>query len=389
MRPRLRISFLALPLFFALAVGLAAPRSEAQGAAPPPAATGHGQAAANPGPAANLVTLDVVVSDKLGHPVRGLSQQDFTVLDNGQPRPIVSFRPVDASTDPAAVRVLIVIDMINNSVDSLMRERQDVSTFLGQDAGRLAHPTAIAAMTETGVQMMNGYTQDGQSLLAIFQKLPNSIRPVGRDAGFYGAAERLQESINGLSQIVQFEGTQPGRKLVLFVSPGWPMLPNAGIQAGDRQRAWVFNMLVQMSNTLRESHVALYSLNPFFLGRDNNPYYYQSYLKPIKKAERAEYPYLAMQVFSEHSGGRALTEGHDIAGAINNVLRDAGAYYEITFDAPAPDQANEYHELRVQTTRPDTTARTNAFYYARPTPLGGGKTVPPSKVPEPSGSLPR
>ena len=38
-----------------------------------------------------LVTVDVVVSDKAGSPVPGLTQDDFTVMDEGQSRPIATF----------------------------------------------------------------------------------------------------------------------------------------------------------------------------------------------------------------------------------------------------------------------------------------------------------
>ncbi len=330
----------------------------------------------------NNITIDVVASDKLGHPVRGLGLQDFTVLDNGQAVKLTGFRAVDSSTDPDAVRVVLVFDEINNDLSVVARVREQMGEFLKQDGGKLGYPTAIAAMTETGVQMMNGYSQDGNVMLASFQKLPSSIRLVGRDAGFYGAAERVEDSLRCLDQVISYEAAQPGRKLVLIVGPGWPMLSFAGVEETDRQLEWNFNTIVRLTNIMRESHIALYSVDPFFLGR-TDPFYYQGYLKPVKKVNQAEYPYLAQQVLAEHSGGRALTEGTDIVGGINTALHDAGAYYELTFEAPAPDKANEFHALQVKTDKPGVTVRTNAGYYAQPEPLGGKKTTPPSKVPAP------
>ncbi len=63
------------------------------------------------------IHLDVLVKDKEGMPVTGLSQQVFTVLDNGQPQKPVSFTPMATRNDPSAVSVLIVIDMINPGFD--------------------------------------------------------------------------------------------------------------------------------------------------------------------------------------------------------------------------------------------------------------------------------
>jgi VWFA-related protein len=345
----------------------------------------------------NQITLDVTVSDSMGHPFHGLEQQNFTLLDNGQPRQLVNFRVVDPSADPGAVRVLLVVDMMNNNVNGVARQREQIGEFLNQDGGKLAHPMALGVLTEDGVKIMNGYSLDGHALLDAFQKIDSQLRAVGRSAGFYGAAERLQESINGLQEIADYESKQPGRKLVLLIGPGWPMLANAGIEESDRQRAWAFNTVVQISNSLREAHVVLYSLDPYGLGSmggNGNPFFYQGYRKPVTKVSQAEYPYLSQQIFAEHSGGRALISSNDTLGDINSALRDAGAYYELTFEAPATEKPNEYHKLEVRlntpnSDKPNLQVRTNAGYYAHAQPDAMGKTTPPSKVPEPDTGFPK
>ena len=338
----------------------------------------------------NLITVDVFVADSLGHPVHGLDQQNFTLLDNGQSRQLVSFRAVDPNTEPGTLSVLLVVDMLNNTITQVGRQREQISEFFNQDGGKLAHPTALAVMTENGVKMMNGYSRDGHELQEAFQKVQSEIRPVGRSAGFYGAAEHLQESLAGLQQIAAFEAKQPGRKLVFMIGPGWPLLVDAGVEASDRQRAWVFNTLVQISNSLREGHVVLYSLDPFGLGSMGghaDPFFYQSYRKPVTKVNQAEYPYLAQQVLAEHSGGRALISSNDTLGDINSALRDAGAYYELTFEAPTAAKPNEYHKLEVRVDKQNTQVRTNAGYYAQPE--ANGKTTPPEKVPQPDNGFPK
>jgi VWFA-related protein len=337
----------------------------------------------------NLITVDVFVADNLGHPVHGLDQQSFTLTDNGQSRQLVSFRAVDPAAQPEALHVLLVVDMLNNTVTEVDRQREQIGEFLNQDGGKLTYPTGLAVLTETGVKMMNGYSQDGHALQEAFQKINTQIRPVGRDAGFYGAAERFQESLNGLQQIAAFEAGQPGRKLVFLIGPGWPLLMASGYESSDRQRAWVFNTLVEISNKLREAHVVLYSLDPFGLGvaaGHGDPFYYESYRKPVIKVTQAEYPYLAQQILAEHSGGRALISSNDTRGDINSALRDAGAYYQLTFEAPAPAKPNEYHKLEVHVDKQNAQAHTNAGYYAQPTMAG--KSTPPEKVPAPDLGFP-
>ena len=45
-----------------------------------------------------LVTVDAVVLDDHGRPVRGLTSQDFALAEDGKPQAIVSFEPFDRMT---------------------------------------------------------------------------------------------------------------------------------------------------------------------------------------------------------------------------------------------------------------------------------------------------
>lgn len=366
---------LSLAVFFPVLMIASAPLLLAQAAAAP----------SDPAQA-NSVTIDINVADNLGHAVRGLTQENFTVLDNGQPAKVTGFRAVDTSKEPDAAHVLLVVDMINNNLDSVARERVEMTDFLKQDNGRLSHPMSLAVMTETGLKKTQGYSEDGNVLATALAQVKSELRPVGAGAGFYGAAERLEDSLRMTSQLVQELSAEPGRKMVIMISPGWALLTNAGINETDGQREWVFNALVMLTNKLRESHIVLYSVNPFMLGR-SDPFYYQSYRKPVTKVYNAEYPYLAQQVLAEHSGGLALTEGHDVTGAINTALRDAGAWYEVTLESAPGDKVNEYHKLDVKVNQPGTQVRTTAGYYARPQQVGK-KTTAPSKAADP-GSVTR
>jgi VWFA-related protein len=60
------------------------------------AVSGHDDAKPPSFPAqAEAITVDVVVLDKTGQPVRGLSRDDFTLLDGGRPQAIVAFEARD------------------------------------------------------------------------------------------------------------------------------------------------------------------------------------------------------------------------------------------------------------------------------------------------------
>jgi VWFA-related protein len=314
--------------------------------------------------AGNRITIDVAVTDKLGHHVDGLEAGDFTVLDNKEPQKLIDFRVLSDRTGSDPVQVLIVVDMVNVSFNEVAWERQQLDAFLKQDGGKLAYPTSIAILSDGGAKMQQSSTQDGNALLAVFDKSQTALRTVTRDTGFYGEAERLQMSLSQIGQLAAVEGSLPGRKLMLVVSGGWPLLARAGDQEDLKEREWVFNTIVHFTNGFREAGITLYCLDPFELGR-SSPFYYQGYLKGIAVAKQAEYPNLALQVMAEHSGGQVFINGKDITGDLNLAVRDANAAYELTFAGAPGDRPNEYHALQVQVNKPNVKVRTVAGYYAR------------------------
>lgn len=309
------------------------------------------------------ITIDVLVSNNLNHLVPGLEEQDFALLDNTHPQKLIGFHAIDARSSDEAVQILFVMDMINVDYQVVTQEREQLNEFLSQDGGKLSHRTSIAVMTENDVSLMNSSGKDGLRLMNEFKSVKTNLRMEGRTSGFYGAVDRLQESLRELQRLIDYEAKQPGRKLVLVIGPGWPFFMASGIEENERQRAQVYDAIARLTNSMRTAHIALYSLNPFPLGR-TNPFRYQDYLKGVSRVDKAEYPYLALQVLAEHSGGRALVSGRDILGEIETAMHDAGPYYELTFAAPVPAKANEYHELRVRVDKPGLTVRTAAAYYA-------------------------
>lgn len=329
---------------------------------PPQAVTAENAAA--PPADSKRISINVVVSDKLGHPIRGLKADDFTLLDNKVPQKLLSFRALDVEaphSDP--VSILVVLDTINADFSTVARERQELSRFLKQDGGELANPTSVAIFADGGAKMQQGFTRDGNALDAVFSQEQVGLRTVPRSAGFYGAAERLEMSLGQLSQLAAYESTLPGRKLILVIGPGWPLFAVAGEQSDLKQRTWVFNSIVQLTNGLREGHIALYCLDPFDLGR-TDPFYYQGFLKGVAAPKDAQYPNLGLQVLAEHSGGSVIINGRDILGELNTAVRDAGASYELTFEAAPGDHADEYHALQVKVDQPNVTVHTASGYYA-------------------------
>jgi len=195
----------------------------------------------------------------------------------------------------------------------------------------------------------------------------SSLRIIGRSTGFYGAEERLGTSFTALSRLISYEGTKPGRKMVLWISPGWPLLEGPNVQTSSKQQQAFFSWIAEYSNSLRTSRITLYAVDPLGTGENLlHEFYYQSFLKGVKNAGQANSGNLALQVLAVQSGGRALTANNDLTAQINSCVADASAFYVMSFDAAPSDRVKEYHALTVKVDKAGVKARTNAAYYGQP-----------------------
>jgi VWFA-related protein len=317
------------------------------------------------------MTLDVVVTDKSGKPVAGLKQQDFTLLDNKQAQKIVSFQAVEggaATTDPP-MEVILLVDTVNTEFTNVAIERKEIEKFLLRNGGALAQPVSMIFFSDSTATGTTA-SRDGNAVLADLNQKQLGLRTIGKAQGFNGGLERMQLSVNTLRKLADFEATLPGRKLVVWISPGWPFLVS-GLDrelTSQRQRQQFFTSIVALSDGLRRARITLFNIDPLgtmnagTLGTSD----YKQFIKPVKKAEQADNGNLALQVLATQSGGRVLNSSNDLEGEIATCVADASSFYVLTFEGLAGDGPNEYHALDIKIDKPGVTARTRSGYYAQP-----------------------
>lgn len=335
----------------------------------PPSATAALPSAA-PATVDHRIWLDVVVIDKAGKAVPGLGEQDFTLLDDKQPRKITSFRATELTsraTEPP-LQAIFVLDAVNIGIQSVDYGRMQLSKFLRQDDGRLSEPTSLVIFTDASTLIQPTPTRDGNVLAESLDSNQPGMRALGRSGGFWGAEERLNLSLKALDQLTGYERTQPGRKLVFWLSPGWPLLTGPNIDLTPKMEQWLFQTIVTVSRELREAGITLYSIDPLGMSDAGGvrTFYYESFLKGVTSYNKVQNGNLALQVLAVQSGGRVMNSENDIVKEIAECLRDATAFYTLSFDSPPADHANEYHALEVKVDKPGLKARTRTGYYAQP-----------------------
>lgn len=316
-------------------------------------------------PALGKIVLDVVVAPRSGSPVAGLTKQDFTLLDNNVAQPIAGFQPFSGSSEP--IEVVLLVDAVNTSTTNLSYEREEIDKFLRANNGRLAHPTSLAIFTDTATQIAQGFSTDGNAISASLDRQTIGLREIRRSAGFWGADDRIQLSLNALQMLAAKEASHPGRKIILWVSPGWPYLSGPGVDLSDKDRQRIYSTVTQISTSLRQHNITLYSVDSLNaqenIGRE---FEYEAFLKGINRPVQAELADLSLQVLAIQSGGLALGASNDISGRIEQCVEDLGNYYEISFVPPPPEHPGEYHRIDIKLDRPGLAAHTRSGYYAQP-----------------------
>jgi len=314
--------------------------------------------------APRTIQLDVEVTASKNGPVGGLNEKDFTVLDNKSPRPIASFTPVEGKHAP--VEVVIVIDSVNTPYTYLGYQRDQLVKYLRSNGGALPYPTTFAVLTDTSFQLFQGASTNGNAVATELEHTDIGLREINRSQGFWGAADRLTLSLNALRSLTVAEERQPGRKLVLWVSPGWPLLSGPEVELDGNEADEVYHNAIAFSRELRKADITLYSVNSWgateSLGRE---FYYQSFLNGLKGPGDAEWGNLSLQVLATQSGGLVLSSS-DVVSMMKQCVADADQYYRIVLDAPADEKPNTYHQIQVKVAQGGLVARTRTGYYAQP-----------------------
>jgi VWFA-related protein len=315
------------------------------------------------------IHLSVEVTEKSGAPVSDLQLEDLTLLDNNVPRTITSFEAVDGRE--AQIEIVLVIDAVNSSAREVAIEREEVKRFLKVEQGRLAYPTTFAVLTETGIQLHLGLSKDGKALSSALDHQRISLRGIDQNT-VGGRATRFENSFEGFAQLLGEEREKPGRKLVVWMSPGWPIV---GHKLDAEQRQHIFRNVLEISKQLREGQITLYSIDPSGT-TDTEPGLTDpvtihlrpsdhAYVEAATNSSEAELSHLALTVIAMQSGGLTLHPGNDIASELRKCVADAGAYYEVSFSPTSTNQPNEYHRLAIHVAKPGLVARTTQGYYSR------------------------
>lgn len=368
----MKIPVTYLVLFFLAGVLIPCVRAQRQSPVESPQDPKLIPRASDEGRLGQRISIDVVVADASGNPVPGIGQQFFTLLDNQQPKPLYSFQAVLGAQATPPDTAILLIDLVNTPAKDVAAEQTQLVAFLRQNHGHLSMPTSIVVLGDEGLTIGHP-SLDGNALAANLGAMMDKPRTLVAKYGWAAPVYQRRLSDAALNEMVRSEHSKPGRKLLIWIGPGWFVAPSdphdvlVRQQVGSPDPVAMLDDLAERAAGLRAARITLYNINPVPVKDDpNRGFDYRKFLAPVTTPSQLQDGNRSLPVLAIESGGLVLRSTSDLAGDMQKCLTDASAYYTLIFDRPPATAPDEYHSISVQVNRPGVTVRTRHGYYSTP-----------------------
>ncbi len=239
----------------------------------------------------DLVLIPVIVADKSGKPVSGLSKDAFHIEENGKLRTLSLFEetrteklvagPKESAAntysnflphDEHSLRItILVLDMLNTPWPRQTEAKKQLTDYLLRVTSR-DEPMALFGLNGSGLHQLHPFTRDTQVLIVALQKLKLSLSSEERtqppatltddptidqqatdeeqlisdmlqdlndtiSANYQRMATR--QTLSAMTQIARALQSVPGRKTLIWATAGFPFIiddPNSFARQGDDLR---------------------------------------------------------------------------------------------------------------------------------------------------------
>jgi VWFA-related protein len=177
-----------------------------------------------------LVLVDVVVTDKKGEYVHGLTQKDFRLWEDKDEQSIETFSSEVDPSSPAFNRNHYLVLFFDNSTMGFGEQAQARAAalhFLDKNTA----PNRLIAIVNFGgsIQIAQNFTNDTERLKQVVSGVKfSSVSPNGDSLGATALSKAemnfgARDVLLGLRTLAKSLGTVPGRKTLIFLSGGFKL----------------------------------------------------------------------------------------------------------------------------------------------------------------------
>jgi VWFA-related protein len=311
------------------------------------------------------VDVDVIVTDRKGSFVTGLTADDFEVYEDGVRQEVGTFSFVDVPTSTIAV------DSEDGSpADLAEAEGRRFVMILNGYGPRLARAAslfvdrALSANDEMAIYYSNPINNafvEGQSfttskprLRAVIRRVepaftPLQMAPMGLMNRQQVENERARidlERIAMLKHAMEQIASTPGRKkAILWVGGVFPF--DFGRSPRGAELALAYRDVIR---TAQRHHVVIYPIDPTGL--------------TTRRGRRELERMAAFRVMAEDTGVEAIVGTNDFEKGYARIVREMSTYYLLGYYPTINHRDGRFHSIRVRVKRPNVSVRARKGYYA-------------------------
>jgi VWFA-related protein len=265
------------------------------------------------------VGLTVTVVDRQGRPVRGLSRDDFRLLEDGVPMELADFG-LEGERRDRPLSVAVLLDLSQSMTGQVKRVREAAQALLAE----------LRPADEIMVARFNDQ-------LTVLQKFTSDPGDPGKTLGRIGTAWGGTALFRSIEETLKDLRARPGRKVILVVSDGLD---------ADVARGGSVNQSLYLQDLLRlcfRSQTVVYGIRPGMSATS----------------------WLPFEGFVEETGGRLLYTGGDLAGLFARLGEEFLSQYYLAYDIDPRQAEKRRRRLRVEVRRPDVEVKTVRGFSAR------------------------
>jgi len=262
------------------------------------------------------VGLTVTVMDRSGHPVQGLTRDDFRIFENGAPVMMQDFG-VEGDNAERPLSVAVLLDFSESMGGQILRVREAVKALL-------------AVLRASDEIMVAKFNQD-RTIVQPFTHDPGDPEVTLRELG---AAEGGTAIFRSIEQTLKDLRVRPGRKVMLVVTDG--LDNDVGHNDGIFQSPYLRDLLQLCLRT----QTIVYGIRPGMV----------SGWQPFER-------------FVQETGGRLLYTGGDLERLFRQLGEEFLSQYYLAYDIDPNVKPGKRRRIRVEVSRSDLVVKTMTGFF--------------------------
>lgn len=371
-----------------------------------------------------LIQVPVVVTDKSGNHIHGLTKKDFHVFENGKEQKVATFEEIVTTNEqlPVAAKkqgefsnlmlsdqhprtvTVIAIDTINTPFLDQFTGRRALIKYLADnlDSNQVL---ALMVMTSHGLKVVQGLTSDQEQLVQVLKKasgetpsLKGSSPEMQANAAVGGAPDfptssdlahpfaaaaafiaygdtittalqqprALEETLNAFLEIAWSVSGIPGRKSLIWATGGSPFEISSPAQLPGP--GYLSSLYQRTMQALNAAQISVYPVDVRGLVENTSAAIPASTGPELQNqiSNLASFQQSTIDTFNEFAdmtGGKAFYNTNDLASSFKRAADDSSSYYLAGYYLDTHNNNSGWRQLKVKVDKKDTEVRAREGFF--------------------------